>query len=114
MKLRELCFFKETPYGNGTSIDDAISKEVHPSKEIILSYLDNGVVFAASFGLIEDVISGEIIGPQSMLTDGIWIWGSDLSTYVKKYNVKLPEEFVERVKRWDGKRFDIDISSLDY
>ncbi len=113
MKLKALCFFEETPYGNCGSIYEAKRDEAHAYKEKIISYLSSGVVCAAAFGLIKDIISGEVIGPQSMLTDGFWVWGSDLSTYVKKYNVELPEDFIAQVKQWDEQSFDVDLSSVE-
>ncbi|MES0812837.1 hypothetical protein ABLO27_25315 [Roseibium sp. SCPC15] len=113
MKLRDLCFFKEAPYGGSGSIFDAVRDEEHPQKERIVSYLENGELCTAAFGLVRDTLSDEIIGPLFMLTDGVWVWGSDLSTYVAKYNVELPEDFVEQVKGWDGQRFDVNLASIE-
>lgn len=112
--LRELCFFKEVPYGNDGSIFDAMREVEHSQQDKIKPYLLNGVVCAVSPGLVEDVISGEVIGPLSMQTDGVWIWGSDLYTYVAKYNVRLPEEFVEEVICWNGGKFNVDLSTLNF
>lgn len=33
-----------------------------------------------------------------MITDGIWIWPGEISYYVKKYNLKLNEEFIQAMR----------------
>ena len=36
-------------------------------------------------------------------TDGEWLWPGDLSYYVRKYALKLPEEFVETMQKNEWK-----------
>ena len=33
----------------------------------------------------------------TVLTDGEYIWKNDLPYYVDKYNIKLPQSFIEKV-----------------
>jgi hypothetical protein len=32
------------------------------------------------------------------MTDGTWVWPSDLAFYVERYHVELPTDFVEHVR----------------
>jgi len=73
-----------------------LTKETTQIKKIV-EYLNNGSIYAAAAGLVKDVISGEVIGTKVMLTDGVWIWCNDLSTYVEKYDIALPQDFIDTV-----------------
>ncbi|MEE1930954.1 hypothetical protein V1J52_22710 [Streptomyces sp. TRM 70351] len=39
-----------------------------------------------------------VIGGDSIVTDGEWVWRRDLGFYVRRYHVRLPEEFLNRVR----------------
>ena len=32
------------------------------------------------------------------MTDGEWCWSKDLIYYIKKYHIKLPDEFIKSIK----------------
>lgn len=86
--------------------------EAYPEREKVISYLDAGVDCVMAPGLVCDVISGEVIGPLAMKTDGVWIWGSDLSVYVARYNIAPPAEFLDLVRSWSGVPFDADLDAI--
>lgn len=110
--LRQLCHFRELPYGVCGSLHDAMRGKEYPEREKVVSYLDAGVVCAMAPGLVCNVISGEVIGPLVMKTDGVWIWGSDLSVYVAKYNIAPPADFLDLVRSWKGTPFDVDLDVI--
>ncbi len=105
MKLLRQGFFKEMSYGeeDDPSIFEFIQKDERPEKEEISQYLEEGGALVACGGVTLDVINPQngIAGSPDMLTDGIWIWPSDLSYYVKKYNLRLNEEFVQTMREND-------------
>ena len=39
-----------------------------------------------------------IAGCPDMLTDGIWLWPGDLAYYVKRYHLKLDEDFLQSMR----------------
>ncbi|MFC9626269.1 hypothetical protein ACFTXM_42070 [Streptomyces sp. NPDC056930] len=49
---------------------------------------------------VPDVLSstGAVIGGLHLLTDGKWLWYSDLAHYVEHYHVALDPRFVEHVQ----------------
>ena len=48
-----------------------------------------------------------------VLTDGIWVWPSELAYYVEVYNLQLPEEFISDIRSRDWVvPADVDCDSL--
>lgn len=74
--------------------------EVEPKhKSAIISYLiDGGEPLITSTGLTKDVFTGESTGcPNWLMTDGVYEWRADYAYYVDRYNLVLPEDFVEHI-----------------
>ena len=69
-----------------------------PFRGRILDYLKNGEVIMAAPSRAIDVISGKRINQtNSILTDGEYTWSGSLSYYVQTYNLKLPEDFENKI-----------------
>jgi hypothetical protein len=61
----------------------------------IIDYLDNGEIIFGWMGYYNDLDNNTPIEPHSYHTDGIWVWPSYFSYYLKKYlNYNLSEEFL--------------------
>ena len=120
MNIISTGYFKEMPHGkdNSPSIKEVIGKEQKEYIDKIYEYLSSGIILVTSPGVATDVIKPDVgeIGTISAMTDGIWLWPSDLAYYVKKYGVKLPEEFIETMRNnnWsiNLKLDDIDFDTL--
>ncbi|WP_285639504.1 hypothetical protein [Lentzea sp. NBRC 102530] len=65
-------------------------------QERLAAYLERGRNYAVSTSVVVDVLSEERveIGRLATLTDGTWLWPTDLAHYVRRYNVSVPAEFV--------------------
>lgn len=75
-----------------------ISETEHPHKAELVAYLKRGKEFAAIPGIFRDFFTGEYIrGEELLLYDGVHVWSSDVPYYVEKYNLQLPEEFVQYI-----------------
>ena len=95
-----LGFFSENnlSMANNGSIKQFIVSKVNYDKKKILDYLQNGKKEAICPKPIYDIISGKMISTSfTVLTDGEYIWKNDLPYYVDKYNIKLPQSFIEKV-----------------
>lgn len=80
------------------SIYDAINEEPYPEKETVLNYLKSAEVYFASGRTDNDIFSHEIIpGYSCGYTDGTYAWSSVLIYYLEKYNLRLPQEFIDYV-----------------
>lgn len=103
MKVCTVGYYKEMPESKAEaeSILDFINKCNIEDIENICNYLDSGVALIVVPGVAEDVITPEKgnAGVLSEYTDGTWLWRGDLSYYVRNYNLKLPDEFIETMKR---------------
>lgn len=107
IKVVPIGYFRELRHGmpSGPVLVDAVNKgDFRGDKQALLEYLRSGLVYAASPGIGIDVLdpSGGVSGSIHALTDGRWIWPADLAFYVEKYDVALPEQFLEdlRSRRW--------------
>ena len=115
MNLRSVGYYKEMPQGKETSqsIHEVVKKGDSADVVRICEYLNNGAVLVSSPGITVDVIdeSAGAVGTGSACTDGTWLWPDDLSHYVKKYNIKLPDEFIDTMRNnnWNnpGKNMDV-------
>ena len=82
---------------NKQSMKDLISDTSIKEKEIVLKHLKSGTMEAVYFSYAKDVLTGGFIGEQIMYNDGKYRWFTDTIYYFEKYNVKLPDDFIEHV-----------------
>ena len=74
------------------------------NKSQILNYLRQGKITAAAPGVPVDIVLQERIkGYKTILSDGTYEWQSELIHYIDKYNMKLPDEFIEHVLKQTAK-----------
>ena len=72
--------------------------EPYPNIEKIIYYLENGTKTYVRAGLGKDFFTGERFGTEYVgMTDGEYSWNTSLVYYVKKYNLRLPMEFENKV-----------------
>ncbi len=91
-EVRELDNDKDLP-----SIHDLINKPI-PEKEKVLRYMKKCRVDAVAPARLRDVIHPENkIADLFLMSDDTYGWRSDVIYYVEKYDMALPEEFVQHV-----------------
>ncbi len=119
MNLNSIGFYREMSQGKETypSIYDVVNKGNAALVENICSYLSNGTAVIVSPGVTMDAIdeTAGVAGTGSSYTDGIWLWPDDLIYYVRKYNIALPDDFINtmKVNNWHNPGKDIDLSNED-
>lgn len=117
MELRSIGFFREMSQGKETdpSIHDVIRKGDSSLVEKICDYLSNGTTAIICPGITRDIIdeASGVAGTGSSCTDGIWLWPDDLVYYVRKYNIALPDDFLNTMKAsdWRNPGKDLDLSN---
>lgn len=117
MKVKTVGYYKEMPHGNNAtaSIKDFINKEDPDRISKICHYLDSGLEFVVSPGIVNDIIHPErgTAGTSSTFTDGEWFWPGDLSYYVRNYHLKLPDAFIKTMEKnsWEVR---CTLDDLDY
>lgn len=86
--------YKDAKY---PSIRDLINKPIK-DKARIINYMKKCKVGAIAPAIITDIIDKETIIPELyMMNDGIYTWRSDVIYYVEKYDMELPEDFIQHV-----------------
>jgi len=98
------------------SLRDVIADHPHPEENLIVAYLGAGVVFIKSKVQSRDALDPRagITLPRHIITDGEYCWTADLSYYVAKYHVRLPDIFLDHMRDegWKVRPALIDINRL--
>lgn len=117
MNLKRVGFYKEMEHGESCDpsiLDNIKIKQYKADIDNICCYLNSGIPLIVCAGTVEDVINPDngTAGTPTFFTDGRWVWPGDLSYYVKNYNLKLPDEFINTMRQADWK-VPITIDDLD-
>lgn len=85
------------------SVRDFLAPTPYEDAKKITEYLLAGHELFSVMGSSEDVLgSGKtVLGGDSIFTDGEWLWRGDLWFYVWTHQVKLPDEFLTRMREND-------------
>jgi hypothetical protein len=108
VQLKPVVHFREFPFGTSTdpSMQECMSAEPWPDQDRVLEYLRSGHILALPMGAnlpdwfdrphqANPVINGQVEGGATPMGDGVWFWYAGLIYFIEKYNVRLPEEFVQ-------------------
>lgn len=69
-------------------------------RRLVAFYLLQAGVLRYTMERLPDVLDGEeVFLSGGLKTDGSWYWRADLSHYVMKYGIPLPEEFLQNAER---------------
>lgn len=103
--MRFFGFFTEQAHAGGSPVSIYPRLTDAPSEEVTqtVAYLRSGAALMYSDRLVRDVIDAAhpIIGTLEILTDGDWIWPSDLAYYVERHGLRVPDEFLARMRSYD-------------
>lgn len=91
-------YIEFAPGSDYPSIKEDFATQPYENQEKIAQYLENGKTTFVSAALPTDVITGKRMNGELFgMTDGEYYWMSHLSYYVRKYNLRLPEDFERKV-----------------
>ena len=81
------------------SVKDLIEECELEDKAYILRYLQSCPVIAVAPGRVVDAITGgPIKGELKMHSDGEYAWRSDVIYYFERYNLKLDDAFLAKIR----------------
>ena len=99
--MSSIGFFTEmhiSEFDNG-SISDSIVDKVDYDKESVIKYLSSFKPRSICPRYSIDCVTGENISTSfSVYTDGELVWTDFLIYHIRKYNIKLPQELIEKSK----------------
>ncbi len=94
MALLRAGFFRELRHGDsdGPSLREARDTGQGGDDETIGAYLRAGNILAATAMPVDDILDATKtnIADLTLMTDGTWLWPSDLPYYVETYGVAVP------------------------
>jgi hypothetical protein len=112
VKLKPVVRFKEFPFGTVTdpSMREFMAPEPWEDQDQVVAYLRSGLILAYPMGAdlmdwfdrpnrANPLIEGQCLGGVTPLTDGEWFWPAGLVYFIEKYNVRVPQEFLEHAAR---------------
>ena len=69
------------------------------NEDAIATYLEKAPVFSAMGRVVGDVLdpSAKVALFPGLKTDGLYVWPTELSYYVRKYHIRMPADFIERM-----------------
>lgn len=85
---------------NGENYPELRSLVGKPLKEKsrVLQYMKKAPVISAAAAAMRDALTGEFTGWELLVhSDGKYLWRSDVTYYVEKYDMELPGEFVQHI-----------------
>jgi hypothetical protein len=112
VKLKPVVRFREFPFG--TACDPSLREFMAPApwqnQDRIVSYLRSGLILAYPMGAdlmdwldrsyrANPLVEGQPLGGATPLTDGTWFWYAGLIYFMERYNVRVPQEFVEHASQ---------------
>jgi hypothetical protein len=120
-RLRSYGLFRDLPFGEPgePSVSDQVASTPAADERRIADYLRSGLQYATVPALTFDVLSPDrrALGPLRYLTDGEWIWRSDLAHYVEHYHCRVAAAFVEHMqsRNWlPPAAADVNLGELTY
>jgi hypothetical protein len=112
VKLKPVVRFREFPFEtiNDPTMKEFMAPAPWPNQEKVLEYLRSGLILAYPMGAdlmdwfdrpnrANPLIAGKPLGGVTPLTDGEWFWPAGLIHFIEKYNVRVPDEFIEHAER---------------
>jgi hypothetical protein len=115
VRLKPVVQFREFPFGTAAdpSMRECMAPQPWEHQDLVLEYLRSGYVLARPLGAdlpdwfdrtarANPLVEGRREGGATPMTDGVWLWPAGLIHFVEKYNVRVPNEFVEHAakNRW--------------
>ncbi len=79
------------------SLRAAVAEFPQEHEEKIVAYLKNAPNYSAMGKVVHDALDPEsraVLFPGSN-TDGVYIWPIELAYYVRKYHIRLPQDFLD-------------------
>jgi hypothetical protein len=121
VKLKPVVRFREFPFGTvaDPSMREFIAERPWSNQDKALEYLRSGRVVSLVMGAdltdcldrphkANPLINGRREGGVTPLTDSVWFWPAGLIHFIEKYNLRLPQEFLEHAARQNW-RINVDL-----
>lgn len=108
-KYIDIGFFEEMQFKDncGSVFDWLTSKnELNYDKNVVLNYLKkHNKAYAGCPRAGIDCVNGDVISQSfQIFTDGVFDWCDFLIYHINKYNIRLPQKFVDHIKQSNSEK----------
>ena len=94
------CFSEMNVFSDNGSVVDYLVDKVEYDKKIVIDYLSSFNHLASCPRTAIDCVTGkEIASSFKVFTDGEYRWCDFLIYHVDKYNIRLPQAFINKIMR---------------
>ncbi len=129
VKLRPIVQCREFPFGmvGDPSMRTLMCEVAWEDQDKVLEYLRGGYILGYLMGggipdwfdpncRANPIIHGHVQEGATPMTDGVWLWPAGLIYFIEKYNVRVPQEFIEHAasNRWHIDKEAVSRGSYDY
>lgn len=101
MRCKRLCLYREKKYQNinhnHSSIEDNKNFLSGDLTLRVLHYLKSGFEVVMFVSPWNDPYDKNVSYPYGIYTDSLYIWDSTIIYWVEKYQIRLPQEFIEHI-----------------
>ena len=99
--MKFLCEYDEFYPNKGfPSIKPLLHGTEYSGRKEAIAYMCSGRPFLVSTKIPDDIVTGEHgVGGIAYRDDGDYTWSSELTYYVDKYNMRLPQDFIDHAKK---------------
>jgi hypothetical protein len=108
VKLKPVVQCREFSFGmiHDPSLRTLMGAELWEYQAEVLEYLRSGHILGYLMGgglpdwfdptcRANPIINGRVRDGATPMTDGVWLWPAGLIYFIEKYNVRVPQEFIE-------------------
>lgn len=95
------CFSEMKCYADNGSVKTFIVDNIDYNKDKVIKYMETQKRIAGCPKEAIDCITGKTISPSfSVYSDGEFQWCDFLIYHIKKYNIRLPKEFIRKATNY--------------
>ncbi|HKI35649.1 MAG TPA: hypothetical protein VKA46_27585 [Gemmataceae bacterium] len=118
VKLRPILQCREFPFGmiHDLSMRTLMASQPWEHQAEVIDYLRSGYILGYLMGgglrdwfdpacRANPIIDGCVQDGATPMTDGVWLWPAGLIYFIEKYNVRVPQAFIDHAKA-NGWRVD--------
>lgn len=85
-------------FAGAISLNKNIEAISEPDANLISTYINSSIVIDEWLSNTKDIMTNKLTIPTKAWSDGVYVWDSSHSHYVKEYRARLPDAFIAHVK----------------
>lgn len=101
--LKQLELYRERRYSNRDLSRPSIEEHKNVLSDClanqVVSYLENGTILWEFVSPTTDPYNSNDMIPNIIMSDGVYVWDGVIINWIKKYRIRLPEDFLVHLEK---------------